>query len=126
MRMQRLNYILIFVSFTALLLASCGGGGNEGNYVSSTNAGPDPSANAGPDQSVLVDIVVTLDGSASSDAESDYPLAYQWQLEERVQQQPRSISESVFFDHYDGDHNRHSERKPIMPRPCRCWPLSCR
>ena len=38
-----------------------------------------PVANAGPDQTVTVPATVTLDGSASYDADSD-PLTYQWSL----------------------------------------------
>jgi len=37
-----------------------------------------PIANAGPDQTVMVNTVVTLDGSASSDPDGNYPLSYGW------------------------------------------------
>jgi len=37
-----------------------------------------PIANAGPDQTVMVNTVVTLDGSASSDPDGNYPLIYGW------------------------------------------------
>jgi hypothetical protein len=37
-----------------------------------------PVADAGPDQYVDTGVIVTLDGSASNDPESDYPLSYLW------------------------------------------------
>jgi hypothetical protein len=37
-----------------------------------------PLANAGPDQTVVVSATVTLDGSASSDAENNLPLTFGW------------------------------------------------
>ncbi len=39
-----------------------------------------PVANAGTDQSVHQGTVVTLDGSASSDPDENYPLTYSWQI----------------------------------------------
>lgn len=45
--------------------------------------GPDnaaPVANAGSDQTVHAGSVVTLDGSASSDADGSYPLSYAWTI----------------------------------------------
>jgi len=55
--------------FAVALLAGCGGGG--GNIP--------PVANAGSIQNVTTGTLVTLDGSASSDANSD-PLIYSWTL----------------------------------------------
>lgn len=56
----------------AFLLSACGGGGD--NSV--------PVSQAGPDQNVGVSTLVTLDGSASTDAENN-PLTYQWSLTTR-------------------------------------------
>ncbi|MDY6990711.1 MAG: CARDB domain-containing protein [Thermodesulfobacteriota bacterium] len=39
-----------------------------------------PIANAGDDQSVVVDELVTLDGSGSYDSDGHYPLTYQWTM----------------------------------------------
>lgn len=57
---------------TVALLAGCGG-----SNTSSPNVAP--VANAGSNQSVTTGTLVTLDGSASSDANSD-PLTYSWTL----------------------------------------------
>ena len=40
--------------------------------------GETPTARGGPTQRVLAGILVTLDGSASSDPDGDYPLTYKW------------------------------------------------
>jgi hypothetical protein len=49
------------------------------DIVSST-ANSAPVANAGPDQNVNTDTLVTLDGSASSDADQDDTLTYSWSI----------------------------------------------
>ena len=75
---------LKLLSATALIAAllACGGGGGGTN---SPTPSPTPVANtlpvasAGIDQSVMANAIVTLDGSASSDANSD-PLTYAWTL----------------------------------------------
>jgi hypothetical protein len=56
--------------FFALLLAACGGGGGG-------TPNTPPTANAGAGQSVFKKATVTLDGSASSDADGD-SLTYAW------------------------------------------------
>ena len=72
------------VSAAALIavLFACGGGGGGADNLTPTPTpiiNTAPIANAGPDQSVLANALVTLDGSASSDANSD-PLTYAWSL----------------------------------------------
>lgn len=79
----------------ALFVGGCGGGGGSGGSGQTpppvtpppvtpppvvTNTAP--TANAGPDQNVLTETSVTLDGSASSDADSD-PLTYKWTFKSR-------------------------------------------
>jgi phosphatidylethanolamine-binding protein (PEBP) family uncharacterized protein len=65
------------------LLAGCGGGASDLKTndctmgVNSCNA--PPVANAGAPQSVLIGSTVTLDGSATSDANND-PLSYSWSI----------------------------------------------
>ena len=59
--------------FFALLLAACGGGGGGGGGTPNTS----PTANAGAGQSVFKKATVSLDGSASSDADGD-SLTYAW------------------------------------------------
>jgi len=52
-----------------------------------------PVANAGPDQTVHAGTIVTLDGSASSDPDGNYPLSYSW----RIISKPQG-SEADLFD----------------------------
>ena len=59
--------------FILLLLCGCGGGG------ASTPMNVAPTANAGPAQNLDAGTTVTLDGTASSDANSD-PISYSWVL----------------------------------------------
>ena len=68
------------------LLAACGGGGSGcnnafGSLANCSTTAPNvaPVAQAGAGQSVLTGSVVTLDGSASSDANND-TLTYKWSL----------------------------------------------
>jgi hypothetical protein len=78
MKFQKLLALLSYVVF----LVACGGGGGGGDTVNQTPipiVNTAPVASAGADQSVLVSAVVTLDGSKSSDANSD-PLTYAWTL----------------------------------------------
>ncbi len=77
--MKRFNMLAlaaVVVFALSAFLASCGGGGgsSNGGGGSSNKA---PVANAGPDQYVATKIQVTLDGSGSTDANSD-PLTYSW------------------------------------------------
>ena len=76
MKHQRLLVTLLFT----FLLAACGGGSGE---TASTTPPPivnsAPVASAGADQSVIINAVVTLDGSKSSDADRD-SLTYAWTL----------------------------------------------
>jgi hypothetical protein len=52
-----------------------------------------PVAEAGADQSVHAGTVVTLDGSASSDPDEDYPLTYLWQITSKPEQSEAELSE---------------------------------
>ena len=67
--------LVVLTTFT-LLLSACGGS-SESKIAGSSNAVP--VANAGSDQKGKIDSVITLDGSASSDANSD-ELTYNWTL----------------------------------------------
>ena len=65
------------IAVTASLVACGGGGDSSTNVPSIVNAAP--IANAGTLQSTLTGTVISLDGSASSDANSD-ALTYSWVL----------------------------------------------
>lgn len=74
------NQRLLATVLLSVLLAACGGGGGgTDNTPPPPIINTAPVANAGVDQSVLTNAVVTLDGSKSSDANSD-PLTYAWTL----------------------------------------------
>jgi len=82
----------IAVLAVSLLLVGCGGGGTDGAGVSATNAAP--VASAGSNQSVIAGTVVTLDGSASSDANGD-ALTYGWTLTTKPSGSAASLSSSA-------------------------------
>jgi len=74
----RIKFFSVLLS--TMLLATCGGGGSASTPVTPvTPVNVAPLANAGAAQSVLTGTLVTLDGSASSDANND-ALTYAWSL----------------------------------------------
>ncbi len=68
-------------SFTAvlaaLLLAACGGGGGGGSQPPPPAANVSPTANAGPNQTVPAGVIVTLNGTGSSDPDGSIA-SYAW------------------------------------------------
>ena len=74
----RIKFFSVLLS--TMLLATCGGGGSASTPVTPvTPVNAAPLANAGLAQSVLTGTLVTLDGSASTDANND-ALTYSWSL----------------------------------------------
>ncbi len=69
------NWKNAWLASSIVLLSACGGGGGSGSTGGGTNSSP--VANAGADQGVDEQSSVTLDGSASSDADGD-ALTYVW------------------------------------------------
>jgi hypothetical protein len=68
---------LTLAGIAALLLVACGGGGGSGSSSSGGTANVAPVANAGVNQAVTSSVLVTLNGTASSD--SDGTIAgYAW------------------------------------------------
>ena len=78
--MKHLNFTSVLL---CLLLSSCGGGGGGGGANVEVPKAPisntAPVANAGANQTVAVNTLTSLDGSASSDANGD-ALSYAWSL----------------------------------------------
>ena len=69
--------------------------GSEDIYVSTLAFVPDnqpPEANAGGDDSASLGILYTLDGSASTDPEENYPLTYAWTLTAKPEGSVASLS----------------------------------
>lgn len=75
MKIQSILAAAVYSTF----LAACGGGGGGDGGGGGTPANVTPVSNAGPAQSVVTGSAVTLDGTASSDADGD-PLTYAWTL----------------------------------------------
>ena len=71
------NARLCVMFFLLLALVGCGGGGGGGGSTANNNVAP--VANVGVAQNVVTGTLVTLNGSASSDANGD-PLTYSWTL----------------------------------------------
>ena len=73
-----------FASLAMLVVAltACGGGGGSGGDTAPPAVNTAPAANAGAAQSVNVAAIITLNGSSSTDANSD-PLTYNWTLTSR-------------------------------------------
>jgi len=65
----------VLLASSLLTFAACGGGGSGDSGGTTTNSAP--TANAGADQSVDEQTTVTLDGSASGDADGD-SLTHSW------------------------------------------------
>lgn len=82
MKTLRVTVIIILAAVMALSFAGCGGdtADNTGDTADNTQGTVEnaaPVANAGPGQNIWTDDMVTLDGSGSTDADSD-TLAYSW------------------------------------------------
>jgi len=77
--MTQLSRLLGLLLFCAFFMSACGGGGGNGgaNPPPPPPQNQAPVADAGADQSAITGLAVTLDGSASSDADGD-SLAYSW------------------------------------------------
>jgi hypothetical protein len=82
---------IISGAVAALLLAACGGGGGGGGDGTTNRA---PIAHAGPAQSVVVPVVVTLNGSGST-AAAGKMLTYAWTLPTRPAGSAATISNNT-------------------------------
>jgi len=76
----------------ASLVSACGGGSSDGAVAPAANIAP--VASAGVNQSVLTNAVVTLDASASSDANGD-ALTYAWTLAAKPAGSAAALSSST-------------------------------
>lgn len=78
------NYIVSAITVGALFITGCDGGGGGGGGGTSPTPTPTPTnhrpiANVGPDANVSTGSLITLNGTASSDADGD-SLTYQWTI----------------------------------------------
>ena len=86
---------LFTASFALTILASCGGGGENSLPPPSSSGGTQnsvPTANAGPDQSSEVGLLITLDGTGSSDPDGD-TITYAWEFESKPSDSQVSLSD---------------------------------
>ncbi|MGR8932359.1 MAG: PKD domain-containing protein, partial [Gammaproteobacteria bacterium] len=80
-------------SYVAQLIVNDGQVNSDADTVTITTENSKPVADAGPDQTVLQDILVQLDGSASKDADAD-PLTYQWSFTSQPQGSNVALSDT--------------------------------
>lgn len=84
---------LLLLTLSLVFLAACGGGGSSDSVVTPfVNVAP--VASAGANQSALTNAVVTLDASASSDANGD-ALSYAWTLSAKPAGSTAALSSST-------------------------------
>lgn len=88
---------LFTASFALTILASCGGGGGGETSLPPPPSGGGtqnsvPTANAGPDQSSEVGLLITLDGTGSSDPDGD-TITYAWEFESKPSDSQVSLSD---------------------------------
>ena len=94
----------LVVLAAALVVSGCGGSSGNNNRPPPPPPNNPPSANAGPDQTVARDVMVTLDGSVSSDPDEHYPLTYAWSIVDKpagstaALSDPSSVSPSFGLD----------------------------
>lgn len=84
----------IFPLVICWFVVGCGGGGNDAASASLNATNAAPIASAGSVQNVVVGTAVTLDGSASSDANGD-PLTYAWTLTAKPPASTASLSDAA-------------------------------
>lgn len=99
--MNSKNLHRIAALLAAVVLSACGGGDDNNDQPGNPPAGPNPPvvvpsntapvAKAGADQNVVTGATVTLDGTASSDADSD-TLTYAWTLTSKPAGSAASLS----------------------------------
>ena len=90
---------LFTASFALTILASCGGGGSGETSLPPPSSGGGtqnsvPTANAGPDQSSEVGLLITLDGTGSSDPDGD-TITYAWEFESKPSDSQVSLSDGA-------------------------------
>lgn len=87
---MKLSFKTIILATVMALFAACG----SSNFEWFPDANEAPVANAGANQSVVVDAVVTLDGSASSDGNGD-KLNYAWSITTKPTGSTATLSSST-------------------------------